>query len=66
MDTSVLLRRGKKIITGGRGWEGLERKGRGKKEESGSGVGRCTEDQEIEQRPVAMGNGDLGVPNGKF
>ena len=36
---SVLLRRGNKIIMGGRGWEGLGRKREGKEEENGAGSG---------------------------
>jgi hypothetical protein len=48
VDSSVLLRRGNKIIKGSRGWEGLGRKrsrGGEKEEESGVGGegGRCTE-----------------------
>jgi hypothetical protein len=36
-DVSVLLRRGNKIITGGWGWEGLERKRGGEEEKRGQG-----------------------------
>ena len=40
VDASVLLRRGNKIFTGGRGWEGLGRKrGAGKERGPGSGMG---------------------------
>ena len=67
MDASVLLRRGNKITTGGKGWEELGRKG-GVGEEKrgevrircGKRRKRCTEGQEIEQRYVAMGDGELG------
>ena len=40
VDASVLLRRGNKIIIGGRGWEGLRRKREGgeEKKEPGSNV----------------------------
>jgi hypothetical protein len=67
VDVSVLLRKGDKIIKGSRGWEGLERKREGERgEESGmAGDIRCTEGQEIEQRYVAMGDGELGVATRK-
>jgi hypothetical protein len=55
------------MIKGSRGWEGLGRKrsGRGRAEESGMGEdGR--EDQETEQRCVAMGDKELGVAKRKF
>ena len=41
VDASVLLREGNKILTGGRGWEGLVRKRGGgvKKRGKGSGMG---------------------------
>jgi hypothetical protein len=35
VDASVLLRRGNKVITGGRGWEGLGRKRRGEGRKGG-------------------------------
>ena len=40
MNVSVLLRRGNKILTGGRGWKGLGRKrgGGGRKRRAGSGM----------------------------
>ena len=38
VDVSVLLRRGNKIIMGGRGWEGLGKRGGGKEI---MGVGSC-------------------------
>ena len=38
MDASVLLRRGNKIIMGGRRWEGLGKRGGGKEI---MGVGSC-------------------------
>ena len=50
---------------------GLGRK-KGGGEEKGGRIrcgrrpGRCTGDQEIEQRCVAMGDGELGVANMKF
>ena len=51
VDASVLLRRGNKIITGGRGREepGMERKGRniGHRIKCGRKQGRGTEGQEI-------------------
>jgi hypothetical protein len=37
VDASVLLRRENKIITGGRGWEGLERKRGGERGKRGQG-----------------------------
>lgn len=39
MDATVLLRRGDKIITGGREWEGLERKRKGGKSKRKTGLG---------------------------
>ena len=70
VDASVLLRRGNKIIKGSRGWEGLGRKRRGGGEKRsriryGRRWRRCTEGQEIEQRCVAMGDGELGVATRK-
>ena len=69
VDASVLLRMGNNTIKGSRGWEEL-----GRKREGGGGRGRirygkrwrrCTEGQEIEQRCVAMGDGELGVATRK-
>jgi hypothetical protein len=37
VETSVLLRKGNKIVNGSRGWEDLGRKRRGEGEESGMG-----------------------------
>ena len=60
MDASVLFRRGNKIIKGGRGWEGLERKiggggdGKGDRIWYGRTQGKSTEGQEIEQRCVTI------------
>ena len=57
---SVLLRRRNKIIKRTRGWEGLRRERRGGEEKGiryGRRCGRCTEDQEIQQRCVAIGDG---------
>jgi hypothetical protein len=70
VDTSVLLRRGNKIITGGREREkpGRERRVGGEKGgwiRCGRRQGRCTEGQEIEQRCVMMGDGELSVPTRK-
>jgi hypothetical protein len=70
VDASVLLRRGNNIIMGGRGWEGLGRKKERREEREGRirygrRLGRCTEGQDIEQRLVAMGNGQLGLAKGK-
>ena len=64
VDASVLLRRGNKIIKGSRGWETLRKKSRrGKRGRTryGRRQRRCTEGQEIEQRCVAMGDGELEV-----
>jgi hypothetical protein len=66
VDASVLLRRGKKIIMGGRGREGPGRK-RGEggikagRIRCGNKQGRSTEGQEIEQRCVAEEVGELQV-----
>ena len=70
VDASVLLRRGNKIIKGSRGWEELGRKRRRRGEKGvriryGRRWRRCTEGQEIEQRCVAMGDGELGVATRK-
>ena len=70
VDASVLLRRGNNIIKGSRGWKGPGRKrgGGGEKEESRIRYGRrwrCTEGQEIEQRYVVVGDGELGVATRK-
>ena len=47
MDVSVLLRRGNKIITGGRGWEELERKRGGGREKWEQDQVRCGRRQEM-------------------
>jgi hypothetical protein len=70
-DSSVLLRRGKNIIKESRGWEGLGGIKEGESEKRGrirygKRWRRYTEGQEIEQRCVAMGVGDLGVTTRKF
>ena len=66
---SVMLRRGNKIIKESRGWEELGRKRRGGGEKRRIRYGRrwrrCTEGQKIEQRCVAMGDGELGVATRK-
>jgi hypothetical protein len=65
-DASILLRRGIKIIMGGRWWEGLGRK-RGGEEEKGVRImcrrrwGRFTENEKIYQRYVAVGDREVGV-----
>jgi hypothetical protein len=70
LDASVLLRRGNNIIKGSRGWEG-HRKKRGRRGEMmgriryGRRGRRCTDGQEIEQRCIAVGNGELGVASRK-
>jgi hypothetical protein len=71
VDVTVLLIKGNKIVTGGRGTEGWTWRKRwleGKRE----GMSRCgrsqrwsTEGQEIEQRYVAMGVGEMGVATRK-
>ena len=66
VDASVLLKRGNKIIRGGREWEGFWRNRGGGGEKVGRiRCGRSTEGQEIEQRCVAMGDGELGVATRK-
>jgi hypothetical protein len=67
VDDSVLLRRGNKIIMGGRGRKGLGREREwGGKKGAGPGCGRgCTKGQEIEQRCVTVGDGELGVATRK-
>ena len=70
VDASVLHRRGDKIIMGGRGGRELGRRG-GREEEKwgrircGRRWGKCTECEEIEQRCVAIGDGELGVATRK-
>jgi hypothetical protein len=64
VEASVLLRRGNKIreVEGVRDLEGRE-EGEGKKKERirfGRRWRRCTEGHEIEQRHLAMGDGELG------
>jgi hypothetical protein len=70
VSASVLLTKGNKVITGGRGCEGLGRKrGEGKENRGrircGRRCGRCAKGQEIEQRCVAVGHGELGLVNRK-
>jgi hypothetical protein len=66
MDTSVLLIRGNKIITGGKAWMGPGRKRGGKEEKRRARTkcvrrqGRCTEGQKIEQSCVAIWMGNWG------
>jgi hypothetical protein len=60
VSASVLLRRVNIIIKGSRGWERFGRKRRGGKERGGDGR-KYREGQEIEQRCVAMGDGELEV-----
>jgi hypothetical protein len=68
VDASVLLRRKNKIIKGSRGWEGLSKKrgGRGETEGQNHLWKRFTEGHQIEQRCVAMVDGELGVATRKF
>ena len=68
--TSVLHRRGNKIIMGGRGRKELGReKAQGQKKGAkvryGRSEGECTEGQDFEQSCVALGNGELGVATRK-
>jgi hypothetical protein len=69
VDDSVLLRRGNKVITGGRGKEGLGR-GRGVGEKCGgrircgSRLRRSTDVQEIERRCVELLSPKCQGPNG--
>jgi hypothetical protein len=71
MSASVILRRGNKIIMGGRRCEGLGWKkggggeGKGGKIRYGRRRWRCTEGQKIEQRYAAMGDRELGVATRK-
>jgi hypothetical protein len=58
-----VLRRGNKMLTGRRGWEGLGRNKRRGVRGEGSGMGGDRD--EFEQRGVAMGNGELGVATSK-
>ena len=44
----------------------MKRRGERQKREIGSGVGRCTEDQKIEQRCVAMGDWELVLATRKY
>jgi hypothetical protein len=66
LDAPILCKSGNKIITEGRGREGpgRERGGggnKGGKIRFGKRQERSTEGQEIEQRCVAVGDGELGV-----
>jgi hypothetical protein len=65
---SVLFRSKNNIIKGSRGWEGLGWKRGGGREKRGKirNGRRCTEGQEIEQRCVAVGDGELEVATRKF
>jgi hypothetical protein len=66
VDASVVLRSENKIITGGRGWEGLGRKRGGREEEKVGDRIQCERRQremEIEQRFVAKVDGELGIAN---
>jgi hypothetical protein len=69
VDASVLLRRRNNIIKGIRGWEELGRKRRGEGEKEGQNqVWEEIEEmyrEEIEQRSVAMGDGELGIATRK-
>ena len=59
VDASV-LRRGNKILMGGRGWKGFGRK-RGGERKKGAGSGIRGDGGDIEQRYIAVGHGELGV-----
>jgi hypothetical protein len=70
LDSSVLFRRGNKIIKGIRGWGYLG----GREEREGKKRGRteyrrrwrsCSEGQETEQKCVAMRDGELGAASSK-
>jgi hypothetical protein len=70
VDASVPCRKANNIIKGSRGWEGLERKcgGEGDKRgriRYGRRWRRCSEGREIEQKCVAIGNGELGAATRK-
>jgi hypothetical protein len=67
VDASILLKRWNKIITGGRGSEGTWRERKGGEKQGGrircgrrQGRGGCTLCQEIEQKYVVVGDGELG------
>ena len=64
---SILHSRGNKIITEGREKEEGERRGRGKgsRIRYGKRLKRSTKGQEIGQKHVAVGNGELGVATRK-
>ena len=49
MDASVLFRRGNKIITGERGWEGLGRKRGGGKGKKGTGTGMGGDEGDVQK-----------------
>jgi len=67
VDASILYRRGNKNITGGRGREepGREKEEGGNKRRGriryGKAQERSTEGQEIEQKSIAVWDGELGV-----
>jgi len=70
VDASVFLSRRNKILMGHRGWEGLGRKEGGEGEKGDQDrvweeIGWYTEGQEVEQRSVAIGDGELGVATSK-
>jgi hypothetical protein len=63
---SVLLRRGNKIIMGGRGREEPGRKKvKGGQNQVWEEMGRSTEPQEIKWRCIAVGDGELEVATRK-
>ena len=71
VNASVLLRKGNKIITGGRGREGSGRE-RGERGRSESRIRyrkrweRNSDGQEIEQKHVAVGNGEVGLETARL
>jgi len=70
MDASVQLTRGNKILTGGREREELGRRRRGGGETGQDDVwddiGEMYSGQEIEERCVRIGDGELGIATRKF
>ena len=71
VNASILLRKGNKIITGGRGMKGSGRK-RGGWGRSGGRIRyrkrweRNTDGQKIEQKPVAVGNWEVGLETARL
>ena len=71
VNASVLLRKGNKIITGGRGMKGSGRE-RGERGRSESRIRyrkrweRNSDGQEIEQKHVAVGNGEVGLETARL